>query len=190
MKWIVGASKDIIQSTEQLLARSRYIAKIAEADVTQWRNLVIKNSNRKYLMCTSLDERDGIFITAHIDDIILLSSTELVANSKFVVANTCIWNRLSDKRVLNNLMLVNPQVRLWFAKQELTIVGSEHQLRESNLLSMVGNFGFLTSKSERVLFANRNKGFEEALSRACEPVSPGLLPKDLGGLGWENFLKS
>lgn len=190
MKWIVGAGKDIIQSAEQLLARSRYIAKITGADVTPWRNLVIKNSNRKYLMCTSLDERNGSFITAHIDDTMLLSSTELVANSKFVVANTCIWNRLSDKRVLNNLMLVNPQVRLWFAKQELAIVGSEHQLRESNLLSMVGNFGFLTSKSERVLFANRNKGFEEALSMAFEPVSPVLLPKDFGGLGWENLLKN
>lgn len=190
MKWIVGAGKDIIQSVEQLLARSRYITKITGVDVTHWRSLEIKDSNRKYWMCTSLDERNGSFITAHINDTLLLSSTELVANSEFVVANTCIWDRLSDKRVLNNLMLVNPQVRLWFAKQELAVVGSEHQLRESNLLSMVGNFGFLTSKSERVLFANRNKGFEEALSIAFEPVSPVLLPKDFGGLGWENLLKN
>lgn len=190
MKWIVGAGKDIIQSVEQLLARSRYISKITGVDVTHWSSLEIKGSNRKYWMCTSLDKRNGSFITAHINDTLLLSSTELVANSEFVVANTCIWNRLTDKRVLKNLMLVNPQVRLWFAKQELAVVGSEYQLRESNLLSMVGNFGFLTSKSERVLFANRNKGFEEALSMAFEPVSPVLLPKDFGGLGWENLLKN
>lgn len=183
MKWIVGAGKDIIQNDQQLLARSRYIERITGADVTPWCNLVIKNSNRKYWMCISLDKRNGSFITAHIDDTMLLSCTELVANSEFVVANTCIWNRFSDKKVLNNLMLVNPWVCLWFAKQELAIVGCEYRLRESNLLSMVGNFGFLTSKSERIFFANRNKGFEKALSMAFEPVSPVFLPKDFGGLG-------
>lgn len=190
MKWIIGAGKDIIQNTEQLSARSRYIGKVTGVDVTPWRNLSIKNSNLKFLICTSLDERNGSFITAHIYDIILLSITELLANNEFVVANTCIWDQLSDKKVLSNLMISNPQVRLWFAKQELSIIGKEHELRESNLLSLVGNFGFLTSKSERMLFANRKKGFIQALGMAFEPVSPVLLPKDFGGLGWENLLKN
>ena len=72
MKWIIGAGKDIIQNTEQLSARSRYIGKVTGVDVTPWRNLSIKNSNLKFLICTSLDERNGSFITAHIYDIILL----------------------------------------------------------------------------------------------------------------------
>ncbi|MCA5577244.1 hypothetical protein [Enterocloster clostridioformis] len=190
MKWIIGAGKDIIQSTEQLSARSRYIRKITGADVTPWRNLSIKNSSSKFLICTSLDEKNGSFITAHIYDIILLSTTELLANNEFVVANTCIWNRLSDKKVLSNLMISNPHVRLWFAKQELSVIGKEHELRESNLLSLVGNFGFLTSKSERILFANRKRGFIQALSMAFEPVSPVFMPKDFGGLGWESLLKN
>lgn len=189
MEWIIGTDKNITQSMEQLLARSKYITKITGANVTPWRILSIKNSNSKFLICTSLDGRNGSFITAHIYDIILLSTTELVANNEFVVANTCIWNRLSDKKVLYNLMVNNPQIRLWFAKQELSLIGNGYQLKESNLLSWVGNFGFLTSKSERILFANRKSGFEQALSTAFEPVSPVLLPKDFGGLEWENLLK-
>jgi len=92
--------------------------------------------------------------------------------------------------VLRNLQRSNEQVRLWFAKQELALAGDAYQLRESNLLSMVGKFGFLTSKSERLLFANRRSGFEQALCKAFEPVSPVFLPKDFGGLGWEKLLKS
>lgn len=41
MKWIIGAGKDIIQNTEQLSARSRYIGKVTGVDVTPWRNLSI-----------------------------------------------------------------------------------------------------------------------------------------------------
>ena len=41
-----------------------------------------------------------------------------------------------------------------------------------------------------MLLANRKKGFIQALGMAFEPVSPVLLPKDFGGLGWENLLKN
>lgn len=112
-----------------------------------------------------------------------------MADSEFVVANTCIWVPLADKEVLRKLMLINPDIQLWFAKQELSIE-CKYQLRQTNLISDVGNFGFPTSRSERVLFANRKKGFKDALKEAFELISPVLLPKDYGGMGWETLLKS
>ena len=188
MEWIVSSSRDITPDEKQLMARRVYIEAVTGAEVTSWEKVSIQNS--EFFRCCSLDARNGSFITAHIDDVILMSRTKLFCDKTIVVVNTCIWTRWSDKVVLRNLQRSNEQVRLWFAKQALALAGDAYQLRESNLLSMVGKFGFLTSKSERLLFANRRSGFEKALCKAFEPVSPVFLPKDFGGLGWEKLLKS
>lgn len=69
-------------------------------------------------------------------------------------------------------------MELWFSKQEL-ILEDNYQLRHSTLLSDVGEFGFSTSHSERLLFANKRKGFMMAVFMAFDKVSPVLLPKDI-----------
>lgn len=189
MKWIIGAGRDIVQNEGQLFARNNYIKKVTKAEVTPWKYIQIKGTSHGFYICTSEEEIEGTFITAHIGDIILLSSMNFMADSEFVVANTCIWVPLADKEVLRKLMLINPDIQLWFAKQELSIE-CKYQLRQTNLISDVGNFGFPTSRSERVLFANRKKGFKDALKEAFELISPVLLPKDYGGMGWETLLKS
>ncbi|CCZ60023.1 hypothetical protein [Hungatella hathewayi] len=189
MKWIIGAGRDIIQNEEQLIARNRYIKKVMKAEVSPWKYIQIKGIPHGFYVCISEEEIDGTFITAHIGDIIVLSSINSIADSEFVVANTCIWTQLADKEVLSKLMLINPDIKLWFAKQELSIEYG-NQLRQTNLISDVGNFGFPTSRSERVLYANRKKKFKDALSEAFELISPVLLPKDYGGMGWETLLKS
>lgn len=189
MKWIIGAGRDIIQNEGQLISRSKYIQKVTKAEVTPWKYIQIKGVPQGFYVCMSKEEIDGSFITAHIGDIILLSSINCVADSEFVVANTCIWTPLADKEVLGRLRLINPHIQLWFAKQELSIEGG-CQLRQTNLISDVGNFGFPTSRSERVLFAKRKKEFKDALSEAFELISPVLLPKDYGGMGWKILLKN
>lgn len=189
MKWIIGADRDIVENKEQLSARSRYIKRVTEAYVTPWKYIQVKGTVRGFYVCASDEKIEGTFITAHIGEIILLSSISSVASSEFVVANTCIWEQLADKEVLSNLRLINPDIQMWFARQELSIECG-YQLRQTNLISDVGNFGFPTSKSERILFVNRKKGFKYALHKAFEPVSPVLLPKDYGGMGWEVLLKN
>lgn len=183
MEWIVSSSRDITPNKEQLMARHAYIETVTGTDVTLWEEVFIQNM--RFFRCFSFDDQNGSFITAHIDDIIRLSRMQVRNNMAFVVANTCVWIHGADKAVLKNLQANNRQVRLWFAKQELSLSGEPCQLRESNLLSMVGKFGFLTSKSERILFANRRLGFEQALDKAFEPVSPVLLPKDFCGFEWK-----
>lgn len=181
MKWIISAGKDIVVDTNQLLARLDYIQHVTEAEVTNWRFLPIKGAKSKFLACSSKEGLDGTFITAHIDEVLLLSSFGIVANSKFVIANTCIWEKLSDKEVLNRLRRQNIEVELWFAKQELSLQG-RYVLRQSTLLSNIGHFGFQTSVSERKLFANRRKGFVNAVHESFDRVTPVILPKDYGGI--------
>ena len=50
------------------------------------------------------------------------------------------------------------------------------------MLSKLGEFGFGTSLSERVLFSNRHKGFMKAVTLAFNKVSPVILPEDYGGI--------
>lgn len=189
MRWIISAGKDVIVNEEQLLARIGYIKAVTGAEVSDWDRLPIRGINAGFLGCVSNEGIDGCFITAHIDDILLLSNRREIAESEFVIANTCIWKNLSDKEVLRSLSRLNPKARLWFAKQELSMANG-YQLRQANLLSNIGNFGFQTSVSERILFTNRKKGFRDAICKAFEPVSPILLPKDYGGIEWKRLLKN
>ena len=61
-------------------------------------------------------------------------------------------------------------------------VEENYNLRQSTLLSYVGEFGFNTSLSERLLFSNRRKGFMKAVFLAFNKVSPVILPEDYGGI--------
>lgn len=79
------------------------------------------------------------------------------------------------------MMRINKKAELWFSKQALA-VEEDYNLRQSTLLSNVGEFGFDTSLSERLLFSNRHKGFMKAVSLAFNKVSPIILPEDYGGI--------
>ena len=79
------------------------------------------------------------------------------------------------------MMQINNKVELWLSKQALT-VEENYNLRQSTLLSNVGEFGFNSSLSERLLFSNRRKGFMKAVPLAFNKVSPIILPEDYGGI--------
>lgn len=181
MEWILGFSSDIIVDLNQLRARHEYIQKVTNSEVLPWSVLQIKGKTYKqFLSCESKDGLNGVFITAHIGAVKGLCSIKEIAVKDFVVANTCIWESFSDKDTLARMMRHNKKAQLWFAKQALS-VDSKHNLRQSTTIQDIGNFGFQTSVSERKLFANRRKGFIDAVRLSFDKVSPIILPTDLGG---------
>ena len=172
MKWILSAGKDIVVDNSQLKARTKYICQVTETDVSNWE--LVEVNGLRFLFCESKDFVDGVFITAHIGDVYTLSTMHQVYESRIIIANTCIYGKSWHKNLLHRLYQSNPDIELFFAKQELSIEPGRI-LRQTTTLHKVGQFGFQTSSSERELFMNRRKGFEEALKISFERVSPILL---------------
>ena len=177
MRWIVSKDKDIVVDDNQLKARLNYIRQVTGAEVTDWNVLSIKGYNKKFWYCISDDGLNGTFITAHIGEVQCICSLYEVVSGDFVIANSCIWEKLRDKQILYSMMKLNRDVELWFAKQEVS-VEKGHMIRQCTTLSNLGQFGFQTSLSERLLFAKRRNGFKSAVSEAFVKVSPVLLVED------------
>ena len=178
MRWIIGYSEDIAVDKSQIQARSNYIRRVTGAEVSAWNYIQVKGqTSKKFLYCISDDEVNGTFITAHIGDVYKLCSLPEICVGNLVVANTCIWERMSHKELLFRMMRVNREVKLFFAKQELS-VDSNHIFRQSTTLNNIGRFGFQTSLSERELFTNRSSGLMEAIRESFIRVSPVILLGD------------
>lgn len=170
MRWIVSTGKDIYVDNNQLQARLNYIRQVTNAEVTEWKMLQIKGTGKQFLYCISADDLNGTFITAHIGEVRLICSLREVANGDFVIANSCIWEKSLDKQILRDMMKVNRNVELWFAKQEVSVEGG-NMLRQCTTLNNIGQFGFHTSLSERQLFAKRRNGFMAAVRESYIKVS-------------------
>ncbi len=178
MRWIIGYGNDIAVDNGQVRARGDYIQRVTGVEVSTWRFIQVNGQTCKdFICCTSDDKIEGTFITAHIGDVYKLCSLREIYNGKFVVANTCIWEGMSHKKLLNAMRRFNQDIDLWFAKQELSL-DSNGIFRQSNTLCNIGRFGFQTSLSERELFMNRGKGFMEALQMSFVRVSPVILLGD------------
>ena len=176
MRWIVSAGADIVVSKAQLEARRIFIAEVTTATVSPWSPLQITHTPRlSFFHCNSTDGIDGTFITAHVDEVYALCALPPIARGSLVVANTCIWERMAHKRILAQLMSQNRSIRLWFAKQEISIdiCGI---FRQSTTLENLGQFDFQTSFSERELYRYRRNGLLSAIEKAFQPVSPIILP--------------
>ena len=177
MRWIVDKDIDV-DSSQMRAARGNFIHLVTGAEVSAWGVIQVNGQIRKeYLHCTSNDGIDGTFITAHIGDVYKLCSLREIYTGKFVVANTCIWEKMSNKKLLNIIRSFNRDIELWFAKQKLS-VESNRILRQSTTLYNFGEFGFKTSLSERKLFTNRGKGLMEAIRVSFDRVSPVILLGD------------
>lgn len=178
MRWIIGNGKDIAADSNQVRMRGDYIQRVTGAEVSTWSFILVNGQVcKEYLCCTSNDGIDGTFITAHIGDVYKLCSLREICMGKFVVANTCIWERMSHKNLMSSMMTLNRDIELWFAKQELSVDGNKI-FRQSTTLNNIGRFGFQTSLSERELFMNRGKGLMEAIRMSFVRVSPVILLGD------------
>jgi hypothetical protein len=175
VRWILDAGKDIAVDVDQLNARTAFINRVTKADVSIWQPILIDGKvDNRFLCCASNDLVDGVFITAHISSFDFLLSLRQVCESRMVVANTCIWERLAHKGLLYRLRRNNPDAELYFAKQELS-VDAMRNFRQTTTILNVGQFGFQTSLSERELFKARQAGVEEALKQSFERISPIIL---------------
>jgi len=176
VKWIVSADRTIVADKVQLDARKSYIEEVTFASVSEWSSFRIgKVDLLRFYYCSSEDEVDGTFITAHCNQVQALCTLPEIAKGQFVVANTCVWERLSQKKDLAQLMLYNRNIRLWFAHQELSL-DSHRTFRHSTTLIDIGKFGFPTSLSERELYWYRKEGILQAIEKSFQSVSPIILP--------------
>ena len=182
MKWIVSSDPKVFVDAAHMQARLQYIHSVTDVSVTEWFTTQTSSAlPRAFYYCITSDGLNGTFITAHIGEVQRLCSLREIAMGNFVIANTCIWEKTSNKKILYCMMQINKKAELWFSKQALA-VEEDYNLRQSTLLSNVGEFGFDTSLSERLLFSNRHKGFMKAVSLAFNKVSPVILPEDYGGI--------
>jgi len=169
--WIIDGGKAIAVDSNQVRARRRYIEQVTGSQVSNWLPVMLSGGRRsKYIYCISNDGIDGVFITAHVDDVFSLCSLDDVYKADFVVANTCIWERMADKELLYRMRKENRNIELWYAKQDLSVEGF-NIVRQSTTINNIGQFGFQTSLSERELFKHRKKGFMNAIELSFEHVS-------------------
>lgn len=177
MRWIIGFDKDIAGDIIQLQKRSEFIKNVTSAEVSAWKYIQVDGQD-KFLYCVSNDGEDGTFITTHINDILFLCSLSEVQKGKFIIVNTCILEKMNDKKLLRIMMKINTKIELFIAKQELSI-DRNRIFKQTNTINHIGKFGFQTSLSERQLFKNRKKGLLTAIRESFKRVSPILLLSDL-----------
>ena len=155
---------------ENRMARLKFINDITGVVPTPWKCVRFHDGGTPFLLCNTVDNLNGIYITAHNYEVVEMCKTEYVSKVDFLAANTCIYRENLDTDILWFLKEKNKNIRLWYAKQEIELT-SDHVFRNTNTLRNVGTFGFMTSKSDRLMFKNRKKGFEVALRLSFDKVS-------------------
>ena len=170
MEWIVTNGNGIVCSKDELAARREFIGMITGVSPSRLHIIVKDINNRFYYKCNTIDDINGLFITGHVGEVWEICKSPSIGKFDFVVANTCIWEEGYEKQILSELMYARQDIILWYAKQVVSLE-SGLALRKTNELENKGMFGFPTSKSERILFKNRKKGFMNALKVAFDKVS-------------------
>lgn len=166
MYFLISTSPDIIGSKDNRMARLKFINDITGVVPTHWKYDVGKH----FLICDTCDDVNGIYITAHNYEVAEICKRGIADNIDFLVANTCIYRENLDTDILWELRKWNNDIELWYAKQEVELT-CDYVLRNTNTLREIGTFGFMTSKSDRLMFKNRKKGFEAALKLSFDKVS-------------------
>lgn len=97
MRWIIG--NDIAVDSNQVQARRDYIQYVTGTEVSDWSFIQVNGQvSRRFLCCTSKDEIDGTFITAHIDDVYKLCSICEVYGGK-LVSQTPVFGEIRHIRI-------------------------------------------------------------------------------------------
>lgn len=168
MVWIVSAGID--ENVQERKARLQYIKEVSGDRYISWekKQLVSLLGNIEYYQCTTKEGVNGTFITAHNYIVAILCGRMCVENSEFVVANTCKIEENFHKKILRLLQRINSSAQLYYAKQEKEVINGIE--RDSNIINNIGNFGFKTSKSERILYRKKDKGLIEAIRNSFDYI--------------------
>lgn len=170
MYFLLSTNLAVMGTEENRLARLKFINDITGVVPTPWKRVKFRDGGTSFLLCNTADGINGIYITAHNYEVVEICRTGMVSEVDFLAANTCVYRENLDTDILWLLREKNKNIRLWYAKQEIELM-RDHVLRNTNTLREVGTFGFMTSKSDRLMFKNRKKGFETALQLAFDKVS-------------------
>ena len=170
MYFLLSTNPGIIGTEANRMARLKFINDITGVVPTPWKCIKIGNKERSFLICNTFDDLKGMYVTAHNYEVVEICRTEWVSNSDFFVANTCVYRENLDTDILWLLKQQKKNMQLWYAQQDLELT-NDYVLRNTNILRDVGMFGFATSKSDRLMFKNRKKGFETALQLSFDRVS-------------------
>lgn len=170
MHFLLSTNLDIMETKENIEARLEFIKDITGVVPTPWESIEFRKGGKRFLMCYTDDQINGIYVTAHNCEVGHICRQGVAAKVDFFVANTCIYRNNLDIDILKMLRKWNKDIQLWYAKQELELV-NQYELRNTNTITDVGAFGFMTSKSDRLMFKNRKLGFEKALQLSFDKVS-------------------
>lgn len=169
MEFWVSANLDIMGTEENMLARLKFINDITGVVPTPWKYVKLHKCGPVFLYCHTDDGINGMYITAHNYEVLKIAKTNIVSKLDFIVANTCVFTEGYDTEILRILREQNKNIILWYAKQEMELM-SDYAMRNTNILKDVGTFGFMTSKSDRLMYRNRKIGFEMALQKSFDKV--------------------
>lgn len=167
--WVV--SKSVCNSFEELNSRHKYIKEVTKAEVTPWSEssceykwLGIKRTCSFYV-CKSKKGEYGIIITAHIPEIVAIFKNLASSKRAIIVVNSCEINKGVSSQFLSIVKQKNIYSELFYAHQEKHPNGSL-----VNYADDVGDFGFRTTLSERMLFRHRNEGIIKAIRGSFQKV--------------------
>lgn len=171
VQWIFGYGDGIEVTPQQLDARLDFIRDVSSADVSPWKPLVRGAAMPLPLLtCTSEDGIPGLFITAHANAVHFLCEWLYLWRKDIVVINSCLLIPNYGKQLLKVLSSANPQIELFFAKQETVYPGGP-RLAKCVTISNIGEFGFQTSASERNMFRHRKLGLKNAIYASFDKAS-------------------
>lgn len=166
MLWVIEES--LLGRPAERKARLNFIKEISGDKRVSWQELSWCILPVKYYYCVTDDGVNGVVITAHMymEVILFLLLMLNPATKDFFVLNICKMSEEVDRLILSCLMEENPKIGLYFAKQDINPKSGRYM----NHISDVGDFGFLTSKSERIMFFNRKKGVVESIAKGFDKV--------------------
>ena len=172
MQWIFAYGDGIEVTPQQLDARLSFIRDVSNADVSPWKPLIVRGAAipLPFLTCTSDDGIPGLFITAHVTAVHFLCERLYLRQKDIVVINSCLLIPHYGKHLLEVLSSANPQIELFFAKQENVYPKGPH-LAKCVTISNIGEFGFQTSVSERNMFRHRKLGLKNAIYASFDKIS-------------------
>lgn len=166
MLWVIEES--LIGSYTERKARLEYIKEMTGDKRISWEKFSLFPLLKDYYYCITNEGVNGVFITAHmyLEEVKCLCNILNPKVRDFFAINACKIRDNVDKEIMTHLVKSNPEIHLFFAKQEYNTKSDCYM----NLISDVGSFGFQTSKSERITFLNRKKGILEAVEKGFDLV--------------------
>lgn len=168
MIWIV--TSDVAGDEGERAARLQYIKNVTGDKNISWNKCLFPYVNFDFYYCVTNDGINGIFITGHINKVICFCYIKHIVTHNFVVANTCVIRKNEDKKILKDMRSIDTNACLYYAKQTLEHIPTVFPIY-SAYIKDVGNFGFKTSKSERLLYQHRNQGLMKAIERGFNLVT-------------------